>query len=41
MDTAILRLIAITDNVRDGQAGLIERAAASARGGATCIQLRL
>jgi thiamine-phosphate pyrophosphorylase len=41
MDTAILRLIAITDNVRDGQAGLIERAAAAARGGATCIQLRL
>jgi thiamine-phosphate pyrophosphorylase len=41
MDTAILRLIAITDNVRDGQAGLIERAAAAARGGVTCIQLRL
>ena len=41
MDTAILRLVAITDNVRDGQAGLIERAAAAARGGATCIQLRL
>jgi thiamine-phosphate pyrophosphorylase len=41
MDTAILRLVAITDDVRDGQAGLIERAAAAARGGATCIQLRL
>ena len=41
MDMAIIRLIAITDNVRDGQAGLIERAAAAAHGGATCIQLRL
>ena len=41
IDTAILRFIAITDNVRDGQAGLIERAAAVAQGGATCIQLRL
>jgi len=41
IDPAILRFIAITDNVRDGQAGLIERASAAARGGATCIQLRL
>ncbi len=41
MDPAILRLIAITDNVRDGEAGLIERARAAAHGGATCIQLRL
>jgi thiamine-phosphate pyrophosphorylase len=41
IDTAILRFIAVTDNVRDGQAGLIQRAAAVARGGATCIQLRL
>ena len=41
MDREILRFIAITDNVRDGQAGLIERAAAAAHGGATCIQLRL
>ena len=36
-----LRLIAITDNVRDGVDGLIARAAAAVRGGATMIQLRL
>jgi len=41
VDRAILGLIAITDNVRDGETGLIERASAAARGGATCIQLRL
>ena len=41
IDPAIFRFIAITDNVRDGQAGLIDRAAAVAEGGATCIQLRL
>ncbi|MDO8501210.1 MAG: thiamine phosphate synthase [Gemmatimonadaceae bacterium] len=41
MDPRIVRLIAITDNVRDGQNGLITRAAAAVRGGATCIQLRL
>ncbi|MEO8578356.1 MAG: thiamine phosphate synthase, partial [Gemmatimonadales bacterium] len=41
MDRAFLRLIAITDNVRDGQAGLIARAVAAAEGGATSIQLRL
>lgn len=41
IDRSILRLIAITDNVRDGQAGLIGRAVAAAHGGATCIQLRL
>lgn len=41
IDPAILRFIAITDDVRDGQAGLTERAMAAARGGATCIQLRL
>ncbi len=40
-DPSILRLIAITDNVRDGQSGLIARAVAAATGGATCIQLRL
>ena len=40
-DPSILRFIAITDNVRDGQAGLIERASAAVRGGATCVQLRL
>ena len=41
IDRSMLRLIAITDNVRDGQEGLIARAAAAAHGGATCIQLRL
>jgi thiamine-phosphate pyrophosphorylase len=34
-------LIAITDDVRDGVDGLIARAAAAVRGGATMIQLRL
>lgn len=41
IDLSILRLMAITDNVRDGQAGLIARASAAVEGGATCIQLRL
>lgn len=41
LDPSILRLIAITDNVRDGKPGLIARASAAADGGATCIQLRL
>ncbi|MGI9044388.1 MAG: thiamine phosphate synthase [Gemmatimonadaceae bacterium] len=41
IDKSVLRLIAITDNVRDGQAGLNARAVAAAEGGATCIQLRL
>lgn len=41
IDPAVLRFIAITDNIRDGQSGLIARASAAARGGATCIQLRL
>ncbi|HVF39650.1 MAG TPA: thiamine phosphate synthase [Gemmatimonadaceae bacterium] len=41
MNGELLRLIAITDDVRDGQDGLIARAASAARGGATCIQLRL
>ncbi len=41
MDVGVLRLIAITDNVRDGQAGLIARASKAVGGGATCIQLRL
>ena len=36
-----LRLIAITDDLRDGSEGLVARAAAAARGGATMIQLRL
>jgi len=41
IDPSILRLIAITDNVRDGRNGLIERAVLAVRGGATCVQLRL
>lgn len=41
IDLATIRLIAITDHIRDGQTGLIARASAAARGGATCIQLRL
>ncbi len=41
IDPSTIRLIAITDNIRDGQPGLIARAAAAAHGGATCIQLRL
>ncbi|HEY9515432.1 MAG TPA: thiamine phosphate synthase [Gemmatimonadaceae bacterium] len=36
-----LTLLAITDNLRDGRDGLISRAIAAARGGATMIQLRL
>jgi thiamine-phosphate pyrophosphorylase len=36
-----LRLIAITDDLRDGVDGLRARAAAAVRGGATMIQLRL
>ena len=41
IDSSLIRLIAITDNVRDGQSGLIARASAAVHGGATCIQLRL
>ena len=36
-----LRLVAITDDLRDGIDGLAARAAAAVRGGATMIQLRL
>jgi thiamine-phosphate pyrophosphorylase len=36
-----LRLVAITDDLRDGVAGLVSRAQAAERGGATMIQLRL
>jgi len=36
-----LRLIAITDDARDGVDGLVRRAVAAVRGGATMIQLRL
>jgi thiamine-phosphate diphosphorylase len=36
-----LRLVAITDNLRDGVDGLVSRARAARRGGATMIHLRL
>ena len=35
------RLIAITDDLRDGREGLVARATAATRGGATMVQLRL
>ena len=41
IDPRVLRLIAITDGMADGEAGLLRRAAAAARGGATMLQLRL
>ena len=41
IDVRVLRLIAITDDLHDGQQGLIERAAAAVRGGATMVQVRL
>ena len=40
-DASSVRLIAITDSLRDGPRGLALRAAAAALGGATMIQLRL
>ncbi|HEU4643779.1 MAG TPA: thiamine phosphate synthase [Gemmatimonadaceae bacterium] len=40
-DPELLRLVAITDDLRDGRDGLVARARAAARGGATMIQLRL
>ena len=40
-DPASLRLIAITDSLRDGIEGLTGRAARAVHGGATMIQLRL
>jgi thiamine-phosphate pyrophosphorylase len=39
--TAALRLVAITDNLRDGIEGLLARAAAAVSGGATMVQVRL
>ena len=36
-----IRLIAITDDLRDGLDGLVRRSVAACRGGATMIQLRL
>ena len=41
IDPGALRLVAITDNLRDGIDGLAARARAAQRGGATMIQLRL
>jgi thiamine-phosphate pyrophosphorylase len=41
VDPAVLRLIAITDDLRDGVTGLCARAAAAVRGGATMVQVRL
>ena len=40
-DPASVRLIAITDSLRDGPRGLALRAAAAVAGGATMVQLRL
>lgn len=40
-DAASLRLVAITDDIRDGIVGLVDRARLAERGGATMIQLRL
>jgi thiamine-phosphate pyrophosphorylase len=40
-DPESLRLIAITDNLRDGKEGLVARVGAAVRGGATMVQLRL
>lgn len=41
MQRDALRLLVITDNLRDGVDGLTQRARAARRGGATMIQLRL
>ena len=41
IDPRVLTLIAITDGIADGEAGLLHRAEAAARGGATMVQLRL
>ena len=41
MIAAALTLIAITDDLRDGRDGLVARAVAAVRGGATMVQLRL
>jgi thiamine-phosphate pyrophosphorylase len=40
-DPLSLRLIAITDDLRDGMEGLVRRSVAAAEGGATMVQLRL
>ena len=41
MDLRLIRLIAITDDLRDGRSGLVARAAAAVSGGATMVQVRL
>lgn len=41
VDAGALRLVAITDDLRDGRDGLVARAAAAVRGGATMVQLRI
>lgn len=41
LDPSVLALVAITDDLRDGVAGLVARGAAAARGGATMLQVRL
>jgi thiamine-phosphate pyrophosphorylase len=41
VDPKILRLVAITDDAEDRRAGLVDRVAAAAKGGATSIQVRL
>ena len=41
VDARVLRLVAVTDSLRDGIDGLAERAGAAVRGGATMLQLRL
>jgi thiamine-phosphate pyrophosphorylase len=40
-DPETLTLVAISDDLRDGRVGLVARAVAAVRGGATMIQLRL
>ena len=41
IDRTALRLVAITDDLRDGASGLVARAAAAVRGGSSMVQLRL
>jgi thiamine-phosphate pyrophosphorylase len=41
IDPSLLRLVAITDSLRDGVDGLVGRARQAAQGGATMIHLRL
>ena len=40
-DSTLLTLVAITDDLRDGRDGLVTRAQAAVRGGATMVQVRL